>query len=123
MAATSAQAFDPGAETCPMRQVLDQIGSRWTVLVVNALAEGPLRYTELSRRVSGISAKMLTQTLRTLERDGLISRTVYAVVSPRVDYEITALGATLEEPIAALQEWAGANMPSVLAARGAYDAR
>lgn len=123
MGTPSALAFDADAETCPTRQALDQIGSRWTVLVVNALAHGPLRYTELSRRVSGISAKMLTQTLRTLERDGLITRTVHPVVPPRVDYEITVLGATLEEPIAALQAWASSNMPAVLTARGAYDAR
>lgn len=117
----SALAFDPDVESCPTRQALDQIGSRWTVLVVNALAQGPQRYTELSRSVSGISAKMLTQTLRTLERDGLITRTVHAVVPPRVDYELTGLGRTLEAPVAALQRWASANMPAVLQARVAYD--
>lgn len=121
VAPMSALAFDADASGCPTRQALDQIGSRWTVLVVNALARGPQRYTEISRSVSGISAKMLTQTLRTLERDGLVTRTVHAVVPPRVDYEITPLGATLEEPVAALQAWASAYMPAVLAARETYD--
>lgn len=109
------------AEDCPTRQALDQIGSRWTVLVVAALGQGSQRYTELSRRVEGISAKMLTQTLRTLERDGLITRTVHAVVPPRVDYELTGLGRTLEAPIATLERWATANMDAVRQARSRYD--
>lgn len=114
-------ALERFAENCPTRQALDQIGSRWTVLVVAALGQGSQRYTELSRRVEGISAKMLVQTLRALERDGLITRTVHAVVPPRVDYEITELGRTLDEPIAALERWAVDNMAAVRQARSRYD--
>ena len=117
---TSPPVLDTSAD-CPTRQALDQIGSRWTVLVVTALGGGPLRYTDLSRRVEGVSAKMLTQTLRALERDGLVTRTVHAVVPPRVDYELTPLGRTLQAPIAALQAWAETTMPDVLAARARYD--
>lgn len=116
-------AFDPYVEGCPTRQALDQIGNRWTILVIGCLAEGPARYSELSRRVPGISAKMLTQTLRGLERDGLVTRTVHPVVPPHVEYEITELGQTVEEPVAALQRWAVDHMGDVLAARDRYDAR
>lgn len=123
MTATTPTAPPPErfAEDCPTRQALDQIGSRWTVLVVAALGQGPQRYTELSRRVEGISAKMLVQTLRGLERDGLITRTVHAVVPPRVDYEITELGRTLDAPIAALERWAVENMAAVHRARSRHD--
>ena len=80
---------------CPSRQVLDRIGDTWSVLIVGSLADGPRRYTELAARIDGISPKMLTQTLRGLERDGMISRTVYPVVPPRVDYALTDLGRSL----------------------------
>ena len=118
----SERAFDPYAEDCPSRQALDRIGDRWTVLLVGALGDGPRRFSELSRRVEGISQKMLTQTLRGLERDGLVTRTVHAEVPPRVEYELTALGRTLSAPIAALERWAGDHMGDVLAARATYDA-
>ncbi len=114
--------WDPYARDCPSRQVLDRIGDRWSVLAIGALSAGPLRYTELSRRLEGVSQKMLTQTLRGLERDGLVTRTVHPVVPPRVDYELTALGRTLRRPIAALEAWAIRHMPDVLAARDDYDA-
>ncbi|SFK53208.1 winged helix-turn-helix transcriptional regulator [Geodermatophilus ruber] len=115
--------FDPYVAACPSRQALDRIGDRWTILVVGALAAGPRRFTELARRIEGVSQKMLTQTLRGLERDGLVTRTVHATVPPRVDYELTALGRTLRAPIAALEQWALDHMADVLAAREAYDAR
>jgi DNA-binding HxlR family transcriptional regulator len=111
-------AFDPD---CPTRVVLDRIGDKWTVLVVAALAERTLRFTELRTRVGGVAAKVLTQTLRALERDGLVDRTVFAVVPPRVDYRLTDLGRSLVEPIALIQEWAEAHVGLVLAARQDYD--
>ena len=113
--------FDPYAAACPSRKALDRIGDRWTVLVIGALSEGPLRFKDLARRVEGVSQKMLTQTLRGLERDGLVTRTVFAVVPPRVDYELTPLGRTLLEPLAALERWAVEHMPEVAAAQRAYD--
>jgi DNA-binding HxlR family transcriptional regulator len=115
--------FDPNIAACPSRQALDRIGDRWTILVVLALADGPKRFTELARQIEGVSQKMLTQTLRGLERDGLVTRTVHATVPPRVDYELTALGRTLNGPITAVQQWALDHIPDVLAAREAYDAR
>ncbi len=114
---------DPYAAQCPSRQALDRIGDRWTVLVVGALAAGPQRFTELARRVEGISQKMLTSTLRGLERDGLVTRTVHARVPVRVDYELTELGRSLQQPIGALERWAREHMADVLAARERYDGR
>ena len=114
-------AADPYTALCPSRQTLDRIGDRWTVLIVGALADGPMRFTELARRIEGISQKMLTQTLRGLERDGLVSRTVHATVPVRVDYELTSLGCTLRAPIAALEQWARDHMGEVQAAREDYD--
>jgi DNA-binding HxlR family transcriptional regulator len=108
--------------SCPSRQVLDRIGDAWSVLVVSSLADGPLRYTELAARVGGVSPKMLTQTLRGLERDGLLSRTVHPVVPPRVDYELTELGCSLLGVVAALEEWAESHIEAVVAARSVYDA-
>ncbi len=106
---------------CPSRQVLYRIGDTWSVLVVVSLAHGPQRYTELARRIDGVSPKMLTQTLRGLERDGLISRTVQAVVPPRVDYDLTKLGRSLLDLVGALEGWAETHMDDVLAARATYD--
>jgi len=113
---------DPYADRCPSREVLDRIGDRWTVLVLMSLADGPRRFTELARQIEGISQKMLTQTLRGLERDGLVKRTVYPVVPVRVEYELTPLGRTLQGPIAALEQWAVTHIDDVLAARERYDA-
>ena len=114
---------DPYVAGCPSRQVLDRVGDRWTVLVLGALRDGPLRFTGLAREVGGISQKMLTQTLRGLERDGLVRRTVSGTVPVRVDYELTPLGRTLRGPIAALEGWATAHMDDVVSARAQYDAR
>lgn len=114
---------DPYAANCPTRTVLDRIGDRWTTLVVLLLSERPMRFSELGRALEGISQKMLTQTLRGLERDGLATRTVHAEVPPRVEYELTALGRSLIEPLGALDAWARANIDDVLAARSAYDER
>ena len=120
-AEATASAADPYAQNCPSRTVLDRIGDRWTVLIVGTLAQGPQRFSEVARQVSGISQKMLTQTLRGLERDGLVTRTVHAEVPPRVEYELTTAGHTLIGPLAALDNWAREHVPSILDARERYD--
>ena len=106
---------------CPTRQVLDLIGSRWAVLVVGALARDTHRFGELRRAVGGVSTKVLTQVLRKLERDGLVSRRVYAQVPPRTDYRLTSLGESLIGSLAALRAWAEANIGSIYQARKTYD--
>ncbi|MCK6580010.1 MAG: helix-turn-helix transcriptional regulator [Anaerolineae bacterium] len=108
---------------CPVRRALDRIGDKWTVLLIGMLEEGPRRFSDLRRGVGGISQKMLTQTLRSLERDGLISRTLYAEVPPRVEYALTPLGETLCEPISAVVRWTEAHIGEVMAAQAAYDHR
>lgn len=120
---TVAPAFDPYVRGCPTRLLLDRIGDRWTVLVVGVLARGdePVRYSAIGHDVEGISQKMLTQTLRNLERDGLVVRTVHAQVPPRVDYRLTDLGRSLHEALAVLEEWSVDHMPDVLGAREEFD--
>ncbi|MBA2622148.1 MAG: helix-turn-helix transcriptional regulator [Chthoniobacterales bacterium] len=90
---------------CPSRVVLDRIADKWTALVIQILASGTLRHSELQRRIGDISQKMLTQTLRSLERDGLVRRKVYPVASPKVEYTLTPLGRTLIEPLQGLCRW------------------
>jgi len=114
---------NPFQRACPTREILDRIGDRWTVLVVTLLDDGPRRFSELGRLIDGISQKMLTQTLRGLERDGLVTRTVHPEVPPRVEYELTATGRTLIAPLAALDAWARLHMADVADARAAYDQR
>ncbi len=113
---------DPYNRNCPTRQLLDRIGDQWTVLIVGALSGGPLRFTEIGRRVDGISQKVLTQTLRSLVRDGILTRTAYPTIPPKVEYELTALGRNLSEPLDVLDRWARQHMASVQDARDAYDA-
>lgn len=108
---------------CPSRQVLDRIGDRWSVLVVITLATGTLRHGAIAARIGGITPKMLTQTLRGLERDGLVTRTVHAEVPPRVEYALTDLGHDLVGLTRQLERWAEVHIPDVEAARAAYDAR
>ncbi len=115
-------AWDPYDRNCPTRRLLDRIGDRWTVLVVRSLLDGPHRFSVIAHRVDGISQKMLTQTLRGLERDGLVKRTVYPVIPPRVEYELTESGQSLGEPLAALTAWAREHMSGVIEARATYDA-
>lgn len=110
----SCDVFNP---QCPSRQVLDRIADRWTALVIGALSERTMRYGELQRRISGVSQKMLTQTLRSLERDGLVVRKIHPVVPPRVEYTLTPLGRTLIKPLQAICEWAESHLPELLAAR------
>ncbi|MFI6031543.1 winged helix-turn-helix transcriptional regulator [Amycolatopsis magusensis] len=112
---------DPYDRDCPTRQLLDRIGDQWTVLIVGTLGGGPLRFTEIGRRVQGISQKMLTQTLRALVRDGILERRMYAEIPPRVEYELTDLGRDLAEPLSMLAEWAKAHMGRVQEARDSYD--
>jgi DNA-binding HxlR family transcriptional regulator len=111
----TASDWDPFVADCPSRRLLDRIGDRWTVLLVTALDGGPLRFGALATRVGGISQKMLTQTLRSLERDGFVTRTVYPQIPPRVDYELTPLGRSLLDPLRALEQWAVENMDAVQA--------
>jgi len=106
---------------CRPRQALDLIADRWTMIVVKALADGLHRYGELHREIGGISQKMLTQTLRSLERDGLVLRTVYPVVPPKVEYALTPLGETLTEPLAAISTWAEGHMDEIARARRRHD--
>jgi DNA-binding HxlR family transcriptional regulator len=112
----------PGEE-CPVREVLDRIGDKWSVLVVFHLSQGTLRFSELRRRIDRISHRMLTATLRGLERDGLVSRTQYPTIPPRVEYALTSMGETLLDPIQALERWAREHRLAVSAARAAYDGR
>ena len=112
-------AFDPD---CPTRLLLDRIGDKWSVLVVLSLTGGPRRFTELRRLIGGVTPKVLTQTLRTMERDGLVTRQVFAEVPPRVEYALTPLGLSLDKPIQAITEWAEENVGAVVAARAAHEA-
>ena len=114
--------WDPYARGCPSRDLLDRIGDKWTVLVLGELAKhGACRFSELRKRLSGVSEKMLTQTLRAVERDGLVLRTVYPAVPVRVEYALTPLGQTLREPLKALTEWSVRHVAEVIAAREEYD--
>ncbi|MEV6659313.1 winged helix-turn-helix transcriptional regulator [Nocardia fluminea] len=108
---------DAYSAKCPTRQVLDHIAGKWTILVVDALLDGTQRYTDLSRRIEGVSQKMLTQTLRSLEADGFVTRTVYPTIPPRVEYELTALGRSLAEPISALRLWTETHINEIERAR------
>ncbi|WP_262706255.1 MULTISPECIES: winged helix-turn-helix transcriptional regulator [Streptomyces] len=113
--------WDPYARECPSRDLLNRIGDKWTVLVLGELADQrPHRFASIRDRIEGISEKMLTQTLRHLEEDGLISRQVYPEVPPRVEYQLTSLGVTLRGPLAVLREWSVSHATDVLAAREEY---
>jgi DNA-binding HxlR family transcriptional regulator len=109
-------------EACPSRRVLALIADKWTMLILPALQDGPRRNAELMRAVGGVSQKMLTQTLRELERNGFIERRDYGEIPPRVDYRLTALGRSLADPIWALDRWAEKHFSEVEAARAAFDA-
>jgi DNA-binding HxlR family transcriptional regulator len=109
-------------EDCPVRDVLARVGDKWSVLVVGSLDEGPLRFSELKRHIEGISQRMLTLTLRNLERDGLVTRLVTPTIPPRVDYELTRAGRSLLEVVGSLAQWAEKNRGAIQAARDKYDA-
>jgi DNA-binding HxlR family transcriptional regulator len=110
------------ANSCrPMTDILSRVGDKWSVMVVMLLGPGPKRFNEIRRAINGISQRMLTLTLRGLERDGLVTRTVFPTIPPRVDYELTELGQSLRCPIDALGEWAFANRDRIDAARARFD--
>jgi DNA-binding HxlR family transcriptional regulator len=103
-------------------ETLARIGDKWTVLVVELLCDGPMRFNELRRTINGISQRMLTLTLRGLERDGLVTRTVFPTIPPRVEYELTGLGRTLHGPLGAIAEWARTHRPAIDRAQKLFDA-
>ncbi|MEU6842662.1 helix-turn-helix domain-containing protein [Streptomyces sp. NPDC046716] len=111
----------PGEGLCPQRLVLEHVTSRWGVLVLLALSERSFRFSELRREIGGVSEKMLTQTLQTLERDGIVHRDAKPVIPPRVDYSLTALGREAAEQVRALAEWTERRMDAVGEARARYD--
>ncbi|MFE9582841.1 winged helix-turn-helix transcriptional regulator [Nocardia sp. NPDC006044] len=115
--------YDAYLAECPARLLLDRISDKWVSLILAALADGPLRYAEINRRIAGVSPKMLTQTLRTLERDGLLTRRVTAAVPVRVDYELTELGHSLKPVMQAIKSWAEQRMDDVHLAQVRYDER
>lgn len=113
--------FNPYNPSCPSRLVLDRIADKWTALVVGSLAEGTKRFGKLRRDVAGVSQKMLTQTLRDLERDGLVERRVHPTVPVTVEYSLTEVGRTLIKPLEALSAWAVAHIAQIEAARARYE--
>ncbi len=130
--ATQTQRFEDEAprdfEACkqaivPVNDVLAQIGGKWTMYIIMALSHGPLRFSELKRKIDGISQKMLTSTLRDIEKDGFVSRKVTPSIPPRVDYALTAMGVELREPIFVLTRWANHNNARIAQAREAFAAR
>jgi DNA-binding HxlR family transcriptional regulator len=114
--------YDVYEDRCPTRLVLDRIADKWALLILNRLRSETIRFNQLRRDIKGISQKVLSQTLKRLERDGLISRRVHATVPVTVEYALTPLGRTLTETVAALAHWAESNIEEVLAAQAAYDA-
>ncbi|MEU9395421.1 helix-turn-helix domain-containing protein [Streptomyces sp. NPDC048324] len=110
-------------DPCRTREVLDIVGDKWSLLVVRNLSQGPRRFTELKRAIDGISQRMLTVTLRSLERDGILTRTVHNVMPPHVSYELTPTGITLRQATAPLLEWSITHLADIDAARARYDTR
>ncbi|WP_375314246.1 helix-turn-helix domain-containing protein [Bradyrhizobium sp. A5] len=115
---------DPNHAGCRgVASVLSRVGDKWSVFVIMTLGDGPKRFNELKRIIDGISQRMLTLTLRGLERDGLVTRTVFPTIPPRVDYELTELGRGLADPVQALGKWAFAHLPEIEGARTRFDKR
>jgi DNA-binding HxlR family transcriptional regulator len=108
---------------CPAREVLQRVGDKWSVYVIDLLGQRTMRFSELHRSIDGITSRMLTVTLRGLERDGIVARTIHPVIPPRVDYELTPMGRTLLDTIGRLVSWTHSHLPEIHAARSAYDAR
>ncbi len=109
--------------SCRAREVLQRVGDKWSVLAIDLLGPGTMRFSELHRAIDGITARMLTVTLRGLERDGIVTRTIHPVIPPRVEYALTPMGRTLLDTIGQLVAWADSHLPEIEAARAAYDAR
>ena len=115
---------DPSSPVCrTISTLLSRIGDKWTVLVVQTLGEGPRRFNELRREIPSVSQRMLTLTLRNLERDGLVSRTVTPTIPPRVDYELTELGSSLQKPICGLATWAMDHVEAIHEAQARFDSQ
>lgn len=114
---------DAYLRTCPSRTVLDVLANKWTCLVIGAVSGAPQRFGQLRRRLDGVTPKMLTQTLRTLERDGLVSRSVYPTMPPRVEYTLTPLGLSVDGLLHAIMSWAEDHYREILVARESYDER
>lgn len=112
-----------GADCRAVGSILARVGDKWSVFVIMMLINGPLRFNELKRMIGGISQRMLTLTLRGLERDGLVTRTVFPTIPPRVDYELTDLGRGLAKPVQALGQWAFEHQPEIQGARTRFDSR
>ena len=110
-------------EACPVREVLERVSGKWSIQIIIAAAAGPIRFTELERTIEGISRRMLTLTLRSLERDGLLIRTVYPTVPPKVEYTLTDVARELYDSFLALMDWAERHRARIAAAREAYDRR
>ncbi|GAC49853.1 winged helix-turn-helix transcriptional regulator [Gordonia aichiensis] len=115
------KAYNVMAQTCPSRVVLHRIGARWTVFVVTALASGPMRFSALRTHIEGITPKVLTETLRALEYDGLVDRVDHGGQPPHVEYSLSVLGQSLLGPLAAVREWAETHVPDVEAAHRRFD--
>ncbi|MEV5325307.1 helix-turn-helix domain-containing protein [Nonomuraea sp. N2-4H] len=114
---TKGDVFDPN---CPTRVVLDRIGDKWSALVLLCLVSGPMRFTQLRERIGGVTPKVLTQTLRAMEQDGLLTRQVFAEVPPRVEYTLTDLGRSLHGPISVVADWAERNVNEIMRCREKY---
>lgn len=120
-APASHRPYDVYEDRCPTRMVLDRLADKWAVLILDRLVDRPVRFNHLRRDIKGLSQKVLSQTLKKLERDGLVTRTVFPTVPVTVEYALTPLGRTLTETVSALAHWAERNMGAVLAAQRAYD--
>jgi DNA-binding HxlR family transcriptional regulator len=113
-----------GAENCKaLGQILDRIGDKWTIMVVGVLSHGRMRFNALQRAIPGVSHRMLTMTLRGLERDGMVKRTSYPTIPPRVEYELTARGESLQDPLKALASWVRSQQAGIEASQREYDER
>jgi DNA-binding HxlR family transcriptional regulator len=124
MSETNTDVRDEGCargNCCALADILMRVGDKWTVMVVGVLSHGPRRYSEIAKRIGGISQRMLTLTLKGLERDGLVTRTMYPTIPPRVDYELTERGHTLIAPLSALRTWSAQNQQAIDASRREYD--
>ncbi|MEO8883919.1 MAG: helix-turn-helix domain-containing protein [Devosia sp.] len=121
-AAAATVTSDDDIEECPVRGILDKIGDKWSMLIVMTLSGGALRFNEVKRRIPDISQKMLTQTLRDLQRDGMVSRKVFPTVPPAVEYSLTELGGSILEPFGHLVAWANHSTDTIFAARSQFDA-
>jgi len=111
------------AEACPVPEVLERVAGKWSILIMVAATAGPIRFTELERAIPSVSRRMLTLTLRNLERDGLVTRTVYPTVPPKVEYELTPIARELRAALLSLTDWAEHHRTAIIAARREYDAR